>query len=113
MAATSHVEARRTPSEGDDLKAGAYGGLVRGLQEITSTDEKRPESRLIMAGKRTLAPDRTPQGALREQHERVPAGKQDHGAGWARMDELAERVTVAWPRGVSAADAVSEARRTL
>lgn len=35
----------------------------------------------------------------------------NHAAVWAHMDKLAARVTALWPADVSAADAVSEARR--
>ena len=35
-----------------------------------------------------------------------------HAQVWAYMDQLAERATALWPAGVSAAEAVSRARRS-
>lgn len=37
--------------------------------------------------------------------------KKDHARTWAKLDNLAAQIGARWPKGVSAADAVSEARR--
>lgn len=58
-------------------------------------------------------PQAAPAGALApEESGTAPEGTAlTHAALWAQMDELAERVTALWPRGRSAAEAVSAARR--
>jgi len=37
--------------------------------------------------------------------------KKDEAKAWAKLDNLAAEIGARWPRGVSAANAVSEARR--
>jgi prevent-host-death family protein len=37
--------------------------------------------------------------------------KKDESKAWAKLDNLAAEIGARWPKGVSAADAVSEARR--
>jgi len=37
--------------------------------------------------------------------------KKDEAKAWAKLDNLAAEIGARWPRGVSAADAVSEVRR--
>jgi prevent-host-death family protein len=37
--------------------------------------------------------------------------KEDEAAAWAKLDSLAAQIGARWPKGVSAADAVTEARR--
>ena len=39
------------------------------------------------------------------------AHKKDEAAAWAELDSLAAQIGARWPKGVSAADAVTEARR--
>ena len=40
-----------------------------------------------------------------------PARKKDDARAWAKLDNLAAQIGAHWSKGVSAADAVSEARR--
>ena len=40
-----------------------------------------------------------------------PKRKKDESKAWAKLDNLAAEIGARWPKGVSAADAVSEARR--
>lgn len=39
------------------------------------------------------------------------ANKKDEAAAWANLDHLAAQIGARWPKGVSARDAVTEARR--
>jgi prevent-host-death family protein len=40
-----------------------------------------------------------------------PARKKDNAKAWAKLDNLAAQIGAYWPKGISATDAVSEARR--
>ena len=40
-----------------------------------------------------------------------PTQKRDKSKAWAKLDNLAAEIGARWPKGSSAADAVSEARR--
>ena len=40
-----------------------------------------------------------------------PTRKKGESKAWAKLDNLAAEIGARWPKGVSAADAVSEARR--
>ncbi|MCI0549363.1 MAG: type II toxin-antitoxin system prevent-host-death family antitoxin [Anaerolineae bacterium] len=40
-----------------------------------------------------------------------PARKKDHLKAWSRLDNLAAEIGARWPKGISAKDAVTEARR--
>jgi prevent-host-death family protein len=40
-----------------------------------------------------------------------PARKKDDAKAWVKLDNLAAQIGARWPKGVSATDAVSEARR--
>lgn len=37
--------------------------------------------------------------------------KKDEAAAWAKLDNLAAQIGARWPKGVSATDAITEARR--
>jgi hypothetical protein len=37
--------------------------------------------------------------------------KEDEAAAWSKLDSLAAQIGARWPKGVSAAEAVSEGRR--
>lgn len=39
------------------------------------------------------------------------ASKKDEATAWAKLDNLAAQIGARWPKGVSAVDALSEARR--
>ena len=41
----------------------------------------------------------------------VQQGRKNDGKDWAKLDNLAAQIGARWPKGVSAADAVAEARR--
>lgn len=41
----------------------------------------------------------------------VKQASKSHENAWAKLDNLAAEIGVRWPKGVSAADAVAEARR--
>lgn len=40
-----------------------------------------------------------------------PTAKKDQAKAWAKLDNLAAQIGARWPKGVAAAEAVSEARR--
>jgi prevent-host-death family protein len=47
------------------------------------------------------------------EQQQQPSGAPETGAIWANIDQLAAGIGARWPKGLSAADAVSQDRREL